>query len=169
MQSFIPPELPKRDGSQEFGDVILDVPSEFPYVAVTTLAHELGHAMFGLSDEYVGDFLGYDGRLDLSSYPSCAEDLVEAESWWGDLAGEVDPMFDVWMAELQEAGLAYDKLTERELRRSVRVAYVHGGCYDRSGSYRATYDSLMYGEIPVLGSVNRRFAEKILDRWDGSG
>ena len=41
--------------------------------------------MFGLADEYVGDFLGYDGRIDLSSYPACAEDWSEAESWWGDL------------------------------------------------------------------------------------
>lgn len=169
LQSFLPPELPKRDGSQEFGDVILDVPSAFPYVAVTTLAHELGHAMFGLADEYVGEVFGYDGRLDLSSYPACAEDWAEAETWWSDLEGDVDPMFDVWMDELEDAGLAYDGSTERDLRRSVTVTYVHGGCYDRPRSYRATRDSLMNSEIPVLGSVNRRFAETVLDLWEGSG
>ncbi len=169
VQSFLPPELPKRDGSQEFGDVILDVPSEVPYVAVTTLAHELGHAMFGLADEYVGDVFGYDGRLDLSSYPACAADWTEAESWWGDLEGDVDPMFDIWMDELEEAGLAYDDPYEQDLRESVAVTYVHGGCYDRPRSYRATVDSLMNGEIPVLGSVNRRFAERVLDLWEGSG
>ena len=80
MTSFLPPELPVRDGSHEFGDVILDVPSEFPYAPVTTLAHELGHGMFGLADEYVGDLLGYEGRLDLSSYPACAEHQAEAET-----------------------------------------------------------------------------------------
>ena len=40
---------------------------------------------------------------------------------------------------------------------------------DGLGDYRATQDSLMYGEIPVLGSVNRHFAEQILELWGGSG
>lgn len=168
LQSFLPPDVPRRDGSQEFGDVILGVPSEFPFVSVTTLAHELGHSMFGLADEYVGDFLGYDGRLDLSSYPACAEDWGEAERWWGDLEGDVDPMFEIWMDEIEALGLGFDEGTEADLRSSVAVTYVHGGCYARPRSYRATRDSLMNSEVPVLGSVNRRFAERILELWEGS-
>jgi hypothetical protein len=46
---------------------------------------------------------------------------------------------------------------------SVAVSNVDDGCYGVTWSIRATFDSLMNTNIPVLGSVNRRWAEEILD------
>jgi hypothetical protein len=167
MTSFFPPELPDRARRFFFGDVLVKVPSSAPYSVATTTAHELGHGMFGLSDEYVGDFLGFDGRSDLTSYPSCAEDQKEAEAFWGDIKGEVDPMFETWMETLDRVGLGFATEDKQFFRSRVEVGYVDGGCYGIDGSYRATQDSLMYGQIPVLGSTNRRWAERVLDLWAG--
>ncbi len=166
--SFFPPDLPDRDGGFFFGDVLIDVPTTAPFSVASNLAHEVGHAMFGLSDEYVGDFLGFDGRSDLTSYPACAEDRDEAETFWGAIAGDVDPMFEIWMETLRELGLGFRPADVEFFRSRVTVGYVDGGCYGVDGSYRATQDSLMYGEIPVLGSANRQWAERVLALWSSS-
>jgi hypothetical protein len=131
------------------------------------LAHELGHAVFGLSDEYVGLELGYDGRPDLSSFPACAEDEDEATQWWGDRLDQVDPMFSIWMDALDDAALGLPPDTEAALRSRVTVSLVDGGCYGPPGSVRATFDSLMNTNIPVLGTVNRDWAEQILAQYTG--
>ena len=68
------------------------------------------------SDEYVGQELGYDGRLDLSSFPASAEDENEAEDWWADRLGYVDPMFSIWIDELDDAGLGMTAEAERAMR-----------------------------------------------------
>lgn len=44
------------------------------------LAHELGHALFKLADEYTEK-----GRPDRPVYPNCAPDRATALQWWGDL------------------------------------------------------------------------------------
>lgn len=48
------------------------------------------------------------------------------------------------------------------------MSYIEGGCYDVDGSVRATFDSLMNDSLPILGSVNRKWAEEILDLWEGA-
>ena len=148
-----------------FADSAVLVHSTYPAIGLRHLPHELGHALFNLPDEYVGSEFGFDGREDLSSWPSCAESAAKAHEWWGDLVGEVDPMVDIWLAELEEAGFPfYDPEVAFD---AAEVANVDGGCYGVSGSIRATFDSLMNDNFPVLGSVNRRWAQQILDLWDG--
>ena len=163
---FIGPETASRpiDG-EPFSNVVIVVNSESPADSAIHIPHELGHALFGLADEYVGDVMGFDGRSDLSSWPSCAEDLSEAAAWWGDLIGSVDDMVAIWAAEMEQAGFPLQDPEGNAA--AVAVQDVDGGCYGVSGSVRATQDSLMNTNIPVLGSVNRSWAEQILDLWEG--
>lgn len=53
------------------------------------LAHELGHALFGLADEYVEP----GNEFPTIKYPNCAPDLATATQWWGTLKDQVDPYF----------------------------------------------------------------------------
>jgi hypothetical protein len=149
-----------------FGHVIMNLPEQLPSFGMRHLAHEVGHAMFNLADEYVGQQLGFDGRPDLSTWPSCAEDRAEAEAWWGDLVGEVDPMVEFWMDEMDDAGFSMGTDAREFFAEQVTVGFVDGGCYGVPGSIRATEDSLMNNSIPVMGAVNRRWAESILELWD---
>ncbi len=50
-----------------------------------TLAHEMGHAIGGLADEYVE--YGGDDRTEQYEFPNCAPNLESAEQKWGDLVG----------------------------------------------------------------------------------
>jgi len=165
---FVGPGQPQRPlvGSP-FANAMAVVPSTYPALGFRTVPHELGHALFNLPDEYVGEQLGFDGRENLSSWPSCAEDKAEADEWWGDLIGDVDPMLDIFLAELEEAGLP-SQFPRTLWVESVEVSSVDGGCYGVDGSFRATFDSLMNNSPPILGSVNRRWAEEILDLWEGA-
>ncbi len=164
---FVGPGLVGRPVDDDpFANLTVVVDSRFTAAGLAEVPHELGHAMFNLPDEYVGQQLGFDGREDLSSWPSCAENQTEADAWWGDLLGDVDPMVQIWHEEMEQAGFPLgdpDALAE-----AVVVADVQQGCYGVEGSYRATFDSLMNNNIPVLGSVNRRWAEEILDLWEGA-
>lgn len=165
--TFVGPGVPERPVSgNSFAHAVVLVDSVFPAEGLVDVAHELGHAMFNLPDEYVGDRIGFDGREDLSNWPSCAEDTTEADNWWGDLKGKIDPMLTVWTEEMAEAG--FPLASAEQLEEIVVVGAVDGGCYGVPGSARATFDSLMNSSIPVLGSVNRRWAVQILALWDGS-
>lgn len=162
---FIGPGAPQRPVSgNPFAHAVVVIDSEFLVGGLIDVSHELGHGMFNLADEYVGERYGFDGRADLSSWPSCAEDLTEAEAWWGDLIGEVDPMVTIWSEEMAEAG---HPLYLEAWPEQVEVAAIDGGCYGVAGSVRATADSLMNNSIPVLGWVNRRWAEQIIELWEG--
>lgn len=165
--SFSGPGMPLRpDPGTTFANSLVVIEPDYRAGAIPAIAHELGHAMFGLPDEYVGEKLGFDGRPNLSSWPSCAEDADEADVWWGDLLGSVDPMLEVWIEEMAEAGFpVQDPGSYREL---IRVDHVELGCYDVEGSVRATRDSMMNNNLPMLGSVNRRWAERILALWSGA-
>jgi len=164
---FVGPDPPQRPAAgNPFANVAIVLDSEFPSAGLLHVPHELGHAMFNLPDEYVGQQLGYDDRGDLSSWPSCATDESQAHAWWGDLVGMVDPMVDTWGAEMDQAGFSMGDMTP--IAQAVSVTDVDGGCYGVSGTIRATSDSLMNTNIPVLGSVNRRWAEQILLLWQGT-
>jgi hypothetical protein len=79
----------------------------------------------------------------------------------------VDPMVTTWVEEMEAAGF---ELGDTEaLAAMLRVGAVESGCYAVAGSIRATEDSLMNSGVPVLGSVNRRWAEQILALWDCEG
>jgi len=164
---FFGTEPPVRpEAGFTFGHIVMKLDSDAPVRGMNEVAHELGHALFGLPDEYVGRQFGFDGRYDLSNWPSCAEDRAEAEAWWGDLVGEVDPMVDIWVDEMTRAGLWEAEDAAEFWGQKVAIGFVDGGCYGVPGSVRASEDSLMNGSIPVMGTVNRRWAEAILDLWD---
>ena len=164
---FVGPGSPSRPLEESpFANVVVVIDSANPADGLLHLPHELAHAMFNLPDEYVGQQLGFDGRDDLSSWPTCAESDSEADDWWGDLVGDVDPMVDLWVAQMDDAG--FPLFDSEALAAGVVVSNVDGGCYGVAGSVRATFDSLMNTNIPVLGSVNRRWAQQILDLWDGA-
>lgn len=163
---FVGPGRPFRPSDGDpFANAVIPIDSEYPAGGLIDVAHELGHAMFNLPDEYVGDRFGFDGRKDLSSWPSCAQDRNEAASWWGDLTGDVDPMLIDWIDEMEDAGFPVG--AEDSWREVIEVGAIDGGCYGVAGSARATVDSLMNSGIPVVGSVNRRWAEQVLALWDG--
>jgi hypothetical protein len=163
---FVPPDLPDRSIPTEPVGLTMSISASDPlWGNPQVLAHELGHAIFGLSDEYVGRELGYDGRSDLSSFPACAENDNEATDWWGDRLGDVDSMFTIWMDVLDDAGPEMPPDTEDQLRTDVTVGLVDGGCYGPARSIRATVDSLMNTNIPVLGTVNRDWAEEVLAQY----
>lgn len=163
---FVGPQAPDRPPDNDpFANSVVVIDSTFPGDSAVHIPHELGHALFNLADEYVGQDLGFDGRADLSSWPSCAEDPGEAAAWWTDVLGSVDEMVGIWADEMAKAGFPLQDPESHEA--TVVVQNVDGGCYRVPGSVRATEDSLMNQNIPVLGSVNRRWAEQILDLWEG--
>jgi len=162
---FMGPGAPVRPSSgNPFANALAVIRGDLQSSGLSDVPHEFGHALLNLADEYVGQRLGYDGRPDLSSWPSCAEDMAEATAWWGGLIGQVDPMMTTWANEMSEAGFPLDVAF---LSEQVKVANVDGGCYGPTGSFRATTDSLMNSNMPVLGSVNRAWAQQIIDLWAG--
>ena len=54
-----------------------------------TLAHEMGHSIFNLNDEYPEPGIS----TPVLGYPSCASNENEGRLWWGDYIGQVDPFF----------------------------------------------------------------------------
>lgn len=134
-----------------------------PLAETDTLTHELGHAVFDLRDEYTL----YDRSTQLG-YPNCAPDLETAEAWWGDLVGRVDPWLDEYVDVLESHGRFFGD--REDLVQSLTIGYSWGGCYAGVGTseaVRPTSDSIMNGQIPVFGSVNRRRVEEILGLWSG--
>lgn len=125
----------------------------------TTLAHESGHSLFGLHDEYseAGALIPY------LSYPNCANNLSEAQNWWGNLMGQVDPFYYDYKKFMDE------KPNESE----IAIGFNFGGCFgpdDGKNVVRPTINSIMRNdyEIPVFGSVNRQRVEQILNLFSGN-
>ena len=138
--------------------VYLTIPDGESVGEATTLAHELGHALFALRDKYLSD-----GPASTFGFPNCAPDSRTADLWWGELDGVVDPFVHDYLAALESAGL----WLPADLVESVRVAMSHGLCggdFD-SGAIRPSADSLMNTQVPVFGSVNRARTQVILDLW----
>ncbi|MCJ7725765.1 MAG: hypothetical protein MUP76_05180, partial [Acidimicrobiia bacterium] len=101
-------------------------------------------------------------------YPNCAPDLETAEAWWGDLVGEVDPWLDEYVDVLDYYGRFFGD--REDLAASLAVGYSWGGCYGEVGTteaVRPTSESIMNGQTPVFGSVNRWRVEEILGLWSG--
>jgi len=88
---------------------------------------------------------------------------VDAETYWGDLLGQLDPMYERWKSVSEANGVWYETdLTKDEFRVDVVDAYCAG---DEVASFRPTKRGLMNFEEPVFGAVNRRRAEQILNLW----
>jgi len=156
------PGPPDRDDLQ-FAGAYVALPQWMPLSETETLTHELGHALFDLRDEYT-----LFSRDIQHGYPNCAPDLDIAESWWGDLVGEVDPFLDEYVAVMEGHGQWVPDRSELEA--SLTVGYEWGGCYGEQGgdgAVRPTGESIMHGQTPVFGSVNRRRVEEIMGLWTG--
>ncbi len=156
------PGVPVRDDLQ-FAGAYVALPQWMPLLETDTLTHELGHAVFDLRDEYT-----QWGRDTEHGYPNCAPDLEIAEAWWGDLVGEIDPFLGEYMDVME----SYGQWTpdRADLEASFTIGYEWGGCYGEQGddgAVRPTIESIMHGQTPVFGSVNRRRAEEIMGLWTG--
>jgi hypothetical protein len=151
------PELDELD----FAGVYLAIDARFPLFSATTLAHELGHALFDLRDEYSE----FDRAVE-QAYPNCASSVEEAELWWGDLVGQPDEFATSYIELLDRYGWYYD--TDLIARTTVApIGEVTGGCYGGgSSTLRPTVDSIMNSEVPIFGAVNSRRVVEILDRFD---
>ncbi len=152
-----------------FGGARVSVDLDAPVLSSETLAHEWGHGIFELRDEY----FGFDGRPILTAFPNCAPDLETATEWWTPVLGEVDPFVDEVIEARVAAGLVQDAEAARDdLANDVLVQPIVGGCYGnvgQGGAVRPSIDSLMNTEIPVFGMVNRQRVEAVLGQFDVGG
>ena len=71
------------------------------------------------------------------------------------------------IAEMEAAGLG-DTFDAAFVRDENRTDYVAGGCFGDSDTYRSAQDTLMGLDSPAFGITNRRWAEQILDLWEGT-
>ncbi|MFN8081711.1 MAG: M64 family metallopeptidase [Kineosporiaceae bacterium] len=170
--NFFLPDFPskpmlRRTDDQPFAGVLVDVSSKNPSGSAVVAAHELGHALFGLNDEYIGVDKA-DTTKHPDQWPACAASEKSARAWWGKLIGRYDPMVDIWAEELALVGqpLAPGRLDFT--RDETRVTLVPGGCFGTKGSFRPTQDSLMMHNLPALGLVNTAWANRILALWHGT-
>ena len=160
-----------------------------------TLAHELGHALFGLADEYSES----DLNIPTYQYPNCAQTLEQASSWWNNELGKVDPFFYEYRTKyiqhqitkypesLRQTTNGYEMFTYPEdftqpgswkavtlneimNEESVRIKLTPGQCFSTSPDkvFRPNTSSIMGGENPIFGSVNRAVGEKILNLFSGN-
>lgn len=160
------------------------------------LAHELGHSLFGLADEYSEP----DRTTPIIKYPNCAADETTATKWWGDLVGTVDPYFyefrtafiDYYTSEADPFYLRYnngvleksyyndesyeinwakvENLNEVLDEENYKVGYFPGQCFSTSqtGAIRPTKESMMNSaSTPILGNVNRREMQKVFNLFSG--
>ncbi len=164
---FATAAIPTRNGDDPFSNLMVSIDSRYPASHILLLPHELGHAMFGLADEYVGRSGGDDGAARGDIWPSCAGSLETAQAWWGDMIGEYDPMIDIWAQELAAAGDPTPWEDIEVHRDLVRTANIADGCWGNPGTFLSAEDTMMGFNEPAYGLTNRRRAEQILELWTG--
>ncbi|MGH1491575.1 MAG: hypothetical protein ACRBK7_19615 [Acidimicrobiales bacterium] len=160
---------PQRLSDDPVANSMVLVNSSFPAGTMRDLPHELGHALFGLADEYVGRNGGDDAGVARDSFwPSCAADLETAEAWWGDRIGEIDPMVRIWADELAAVGFVEPEERIEQLEVESTVDFIEGGCHGDPGSYRIVDNTMMGYNGPGFGLANTVAAQNILDLFEGS-
>ncbi len=156
-----------RGKARTFVNALVAVDPAFPAYTIRDLPHELGHAMFGFADEYVGRVGGYDGYVRNAFWPSCADTQERAEAWWSSNLGKYDDQLDYWAKETTAAGFGPTQDELAAMRAQNTTAYVAGGCFDVPGSIRSAEDTLMGFNFPAYGVTNRLWAQQVLDLWSG--
>lgn len=166
--AFVPPALP-ASGEDAFGSIVVNVVDPVSLTNQNSaydrvLSHELGHALFGLQDKYLFDS-GSPGPVDGSAYPSCAADQAQAEDFYGDLIGVVDPFVEDYLAAYTQAGIPRSTDDAAAVRQEIVIDYVPDGCFGPAGTARrSSRGGLMYfGDL--YDAVERRWAERVLDAW----
>jgi hypothetical protein len=128
-----------------------------------TLAHEMGHSIFGLTDEYVET----NNKFFVAFKPSCAINSTMASDWWGDLDTQVDPFYTTFTNKRASLGLTSPAVSQITIGQNTGV-----GCLSDvdSGQIKATKNSLMNNQyqLAVPGSVNLRQINKILNLFSGT-
>lgn len=101
----------------------------------TVVVHELGHVLGGLADEYL-----IDNGISISRDPNCAQDLAQAEQWWGDLV------------------------------RPGSVVGYYEGCFWDANAIRPTQHSIMRHTTTdrSFGPVNERHLCQVIDDLTGA-
>ena len=126
---------------------------------MSVLAHELGHSLFNLRDEYVKTGPEFTDKYGFNIAPS----LNEAKILWGSLENQIDPFYYTWRDKRKKAGywidksnpffIGKDKLTNEDIytwhpsEDDIKVGFYEGGGVTTTGiSWRPTYTSLMSNE-----------------------
>jgi IgA Peptidase M64 len=146
------------------------------------LTHELGHALFGLEDEYIGD-------KGTTGFPNCLKPQSSAITEWSSLTGlnqnqlngNLDPAFNDWINEISKYTnngvplLDYLKKQNNQSTNYNRDSYSVGfnnigGCLGDSTApiWKPTKQSIMNQNSPVFGTVNRSRGEQILKLFNPS-
>jgi hypothetical protein len=158
---------------------------------ISVLAHELGHSLFNLRDEYTRSGLGVVDKYGFN----IARNQTEAQNLWGSTIGEIDPFYYTWKEKMIAYGLWIDKSDPlfrghdpkknidiyawHPSEDEIKVGFIEGGGITSSGiSRRPTVTSLMNNEDvmdkswpmfpPVFGSANRKVMEVTLNLFSGS-
>ncbi|MFH1105124.1 MAG: hypothetical protein V1757_09340 [Actinomycetota bacterium] len=160
--SFTSPDGPTtvaRDGL-EFAGTYVALPAGYTRMQADIVAHEWGHALFDLRDEYQEPSRGVG-----HGYPNCAPDEAAAEQWWGDEMGAIDP----FVYEYIDVNRQWSQWVDSDLVARITIGAYPGGCYSDQDedAVRPTQDSIMNSGVPVFGAVNRARAEGILALWSG--
>jgi IgA Peptidase M64 len=157
---------------------------------MAVLAHELGHSIFNLRDEY----LRTDPILPDKYGFNIAATLEDAKNLWGSTENKIDPFYYTWKEKRKKAGywidiqapqkIGVDKDTNETIytwnasEADLKVGFYKGGGVTSTGiSWRPTVTSLMNNEDafakswplfpPVFGSANRKVIEDILNLYSG--
>jgi hypothetical protein len=166
--------------------------ARYPNIAdgMAVVAHELGHSLFNLRDEYVRTGPTFTDKYGFNIAPS----LSEAKVLWGSVENQIDPFYYTWREKRKNAGywidktqpflIGKDKTTNESIytwqpsEEDIRVGYFEGGGITTTGiSWRPTMTSLMSNEDvrdkswpqfpPVFGSANRKVMEDVLKIFSG--
>ena len=156
---------------------------------MSVVAHELGHSLFNLRDEYVRTGTEFGDRYG----HNIACNQTEAQSLWGDVAGQIDPFYYEWKSKMQSHNVWIDKNSpvcyfdsKRNIQicswypdeNEIKVGYFDGGGITTTGiSVRPTYMSLMSNEDardkswprfpPVFGMANRKVMQSVFSLFSG--
>jgi hypothetical protein len=184
--------LPKQPINKEniiFGSTNV---ARYPNIAdgMAVVAHELGHSLFNLRDEYVRTGPTLTDKYGFNIAPS----LSEAKVLWGGVENQIDPFYYEWKEKRKNAGywidktqpvlIGEDKITKESIytwqpsEEDMRVGYFEGGGVTTTGiSWRPTMTSIMSNEDvrnkswpqfpPVFGSANRKVMEDVLKYFSG--
>jgi hypothetical protein len=152
---------------------------------LNTLNHEIGHAMFGLIDEYI---INGDRAETKFGYPNCATP-ENRDKWWPELLGtknylgSLDPFYTEvanFYKSLPSPITGFNNYLEYMNSKKMFLpeyytvlSGIKGGCFgpDTGASvkevYRPTVASTMNTNAGVWGAVNRKRVEQVLSLVTG--
>lgn len=128
----------------------------------TIFAHEFGHIVFGLSDEYAGP--GPKPAATVRSEWNCAVDRADGRASWSRYLGQTDPFAAEMLEELRAAGVEVEGFDATEL---TRARVTRGECTDTAdgSTVRPSQESIMNSNFPVFGPVNRARVTEVMSRF----